>query len=365
MSDTITGVLKKDKKSGFVLRDPQNSFRPGKTIVTIPGKLAGRYKLVEGARVTGTLQKARNGFMMDRITEIGGLSPEDFARRKPMRDLTVISPDERLHLSDCGDMTMRIVDLIAPVGKGTRGMIVSPPKAGKTTILEKLCNAISKSDPDIRVIAMLVDERPEEVTHFRRSVKADVYASTNDQPYQEHVDLTRMVLAHVQVELECGHDIVVMVDSLTRIGRAFNLMGSGKGRVMTGGMEVGALETPRRFFGMARNIEGGGSVTILATALVDTGSRMDELIFQEFKGTGNSELVLDRKLADMRLFPAINITESGTRREDLLYDEAIVRRINKMRGMLAGRSPRDALGSLITTLEKYPDNEALLAELPG
>jgi len=159
--------------------------------------------------------------------------------------------------------------------------------------------------------------------------------------------------------------VVVLVDSLTRIGRAFNLAGSGKGRVMTGGMEVGAMETPRRFFGMARNIENGGSVTILATALVDTGSRMDELIFQEFKGTGNSELVLDRKLADMRLFPAINITESGTRREDRLYDEAIVSRINKMRGMLATRSPKDALGSLITTLEKYPTNEALLADLPG
>ena len=365
MSDSITGVLKKDKKSGFVLRDPKKYFRPGQTVIAVPGKLAGRYKLVEGAMVTGTLKKGRNGFMMDRILEVGGLPPADFARRRPMRDLTVISPDERLHLSDCGDMTMRIVDLIAPIGKGTRGLIVSPPKAGKTTILEKLANAISEADPDVHVMALLVDERPEEVTHFSRSVKADVFASTNDQPYQDHVGITQMMMSHAQVELECGRDVVVLVDSLTRIGRAFNLAGSGKGRVMTGGMEVGAMETPRRFFGMARNIENGGSVTILATALVDTGSRMDELIFQEFKGTGNSELVLDRKLADLRLFPAINITESGTRREDLLYDEAVVRRINKMRGMLATRSPKDALGSLITTLEKYPTNEALLADLPG
>jgi len=346
MSDSITGVLKKDKKSGFVLRDPKKYLRPGETVITVPGKLAGRYRLVEGAMVTGTLKKGRNGFMMDRILEVGGLPPADFARRTPMRDLTVISPDERLHLSDCGDMTMRIVDLIAPIGKGTRGLIVSPPKAGKTTILEKLANAISEAEPDIHIMAVLVDERPEEVTHFSRNVKADVYASTNDQPYQDHVGLTQMIMSHAQVELECGRDVVVLVDSLTRIGRAFNLAGSGKGRVMTGGMEV-------------------GSVTILATALVDTGSRMDELIFQEFKGTGNSELVLDRKLADMRLFPAINITESGTRREDRLYDEAIVSRINKMRGMLATRSPKDALGSLITTLEKYPTNEALLADLPG
>ncbi|MBU0741558.1 transcription termination factor Rho [bacterium] len=365
MSDTITGVLKKDKRSGFVLRDPKNSFRPGKTTITIPGKLAGRHKLVEGARVTGTLTKTRNGYVMDTIMEVCGLTTEDFARRTPMRDLVVISPDERLRLADSGDMTMRIVDLIAPIGKGTRGLIVSPPKAGKTTILEKLCNAISAAEPGTRVLALLVDERPEEVTHFRRNVQADVFASTNDQPYQEHVELTRMMMAHVQVELECGHDVVVVVDSLTRIGRAFNLMGSGKGRVMSGGMEVGALETPRRFFGMARNIENGGSVTILATALVDTGSRMDELIFQEFKGTGNSEIVLDRQLADLRLFPAISITESGTRREDRLYDEATVSRINRMRGMLAERSPRDALGSLITTLEKYPDNEALLAALPA
>jgi len=365
MSDTITGVLKKDRKSGFVLRDPKNSFRPGKDVISVPGKLAGRLKLIEGAEVTGTLQKSRNGFAMNRILKICGRDPESFAGRTPMRDLTVISPDERLRLSRCGDMTMRIVDLIAPIGKGTRGLIVSPPKAGKTTILEKLCNAIKHDDPDARVLALLVDERPEEVTHFRRSVAADVFASTNDQSYKDHVELVRMVMAHIQVELECGRDVVVVVDSLTRIGRAFNLAGSGKGRVMTGGMEVGAMETPRRFFGMARNIEHGGSVTILATALVDTGSRMDELIFQEFKGTGNSELVLDRQLADLRLFPAINITESGTRREDKLYDEADVSRINRMRGMLAERSPRDALGSMLKTMEKFPDNEALLASLPA
>lgn len=365
MSDSITGVLKKAPKAGFVLRDPKTSFRPGPTTITIPSKLAGRYRLVEGVQVTGTLKKGRNGFVMDRIIEAAGLKPEDFAKRPPMRDLTAISPDERLRLADCGDMTMRIVDLIAPVGKGTRGLIVSPPKAGKTTILEKLCNAIAESDPEMRVIALLVDERPEEVTHFRRNVKADVYASTNDQSYNDHVDLTRLMMSHTQAELECGRDVVVVVDSLTRIGRAFNLAGSGKGRVMTGGMEVGAMETPRRFFGMARNVEHGGSVTILATALVDTGSRMDELIFQEFKGTGNSELVLDRQLADLRLFPAINITESGTRRDDMLYGEETIRKINRMRGMLAERSPRDALGSLLKTLEKFPDNESLLASLPA
>jgi transcription termination factor Rho len=363
MSQTISGVLKKDR-GGFVLRNHKNSFKPGADTIMVPSHLARKYALCAGAMVEGTLQEAKKGYKLDQITKVGGLAPEQFSKRAKFKDLIVISPQDRLRLGDSGNLSMRIVDLIAPVGKGTRGLIVSPPKAGKTTMLEHLANSISDTEPDARVMALLVDERPEEVTHFRRSVKAEVYASTNDQSVQDHVDLTEMLMSHVRVELECGRDVVVLVDSLTRMGRAYNLASPGSGRTMSGGLEAGAMETPRRFFGMARNIEGGGSVTILATALVDTGSRMDELIFQEFKGTGNSEIVLDRWLADSRIFPAIHVGQSGTRREDLLYDQATINRINRMRRMLSSRQPKDAIELMIRMMDKYETNDAFLKELP-
>ena len=239
-------------------------------------------------------------------------------------------------------------------------MIVSPPKAGKTTLLEKIAEAIHAESPDARIIALLIDERPEEVTFFQRAVKAEVLASSSDQSVQEHVELAELTLAHIQSELECGHDVVVLVDSLTRMGRAFNLKGTGRKRTMSGGIEVGALEFPRRFFGLARNIENGGSVTIIATALIDTGSRMDQVIFEEFKGTGNCEIVLDRSLAESYIFPAIDIRKSSARKEEQLYPEEEYLGLVKLRRMLAGLEPKEAMRTLLQLYEKYATNRELL-----
>lgn len=229
---------------------------------------------------------------------------------------------------------------IAPMGKGTRGLIVAPPKTGKTRLLEEIACAIHATDPDTRIIVLLIDERPEEVTHFRRKVPAEVLASSSDQHIRSHVNLVELTLAHIRCELECGRDIVVLLDSITRLGRAFNMNGAGSGRTMTGGLDAKALEIPRRFFGLARNIEDGGSVTVIATALVGTGSRMDDLIFQEFKGTGNSEIVLDRSLAESRIFPAINILTSGTRKEELLYTTDEIKWLAALRRRLSDGGPK-------------------------
>jgi transcription termination factor Rho len=263
---------------------------------------------------------------------------------------------------------MRIVDLIAPIGKGTRQLIVSPPKAGKTILLEQMVLAIRQSSPETRVIVLLVDERPEEVTHFRRSVEgAEVVASTSDHTADEHAELAELMLAHVQTELECGREIVLMIDSLTRLGRAFNnrtrRRGAPRGHTMSGGLEAGVMEIPRRLFGLARNIENGGSITIIATCLINTGSRMDQLIFEEFKGTGNSEIVLDRSLAEARVFPAIDIPASGTRKEARLYSEAHSRGLTTLRRVLSGYGSRGATEALFKLLRKYPTNEEFLESM--
>ncbi len=259
---------------------------------------------------------------------------------------------------------MRIVDLVAPIGRGTRGLIVSPPKAGKTILLEQLARAIHADAPETRIIVLLIDERPEEVTFFRRAVQAEVFASSNDESVQEHVALAELMLAHIRTELECGRDLVVLVDSLTRMGRTFNLADTRRrSRTLSGGLDAGALILPRRFFGLARNIEHGGSVTIIASALVDTGSRMDQLIFEEFKGTGNSEIVLNRDLAEARIFPAINLPASSTRRDELLYSPDEIQKINRLRRGLVGRKPVEVMMLLLKVLEKYPTNEELLRNI--
>jgi transcription termination factor Rho len=261
---------------------------------------------------------------------------------------------------------MRLIDLVAPIGKGTRGLIVSPPKAGKTMLLEQIAKAIRTDDPDTRLVVLLIDERPEEVTHFRRATAAEVFASSSDQPVQEHVELSELMLAHIRTELECGCNVVVLVDSLTRLVRAFNLRdsrGRNQSRTLSGGVEAGALQIPRRFFGLARNIENGGSVTILATILVDTGSRMDQFIFEEFKGTGNSEIVLDRSLAEAYIFPALDLPASGTRKEERLYSPDNSQRLAKLRRKLVDRPPREAMEFLLNLVAKYPSNEELLQSI--
>ncbi len=258
---------------------------------------------------------------------------------------------------------MRVVDLIAPIGKGTRGVIAAPPKAGKTQILAEIAAGIHADQPETRIIMLLVDERPEEVTHFRRTTPAEVLASSNDQSLDEHMALAEMTLAAVRCELECGHDVVLLMDSLTRLARASNLHGRGVGRTLTGGVDAGALEMPRRFFGLARNIEYGGSVTVIGTALVETGSAMDQVIYEEFKSTGNSEIVLDRALAEARIFPAIDVLASGTRRDERLYSEDDMLRLIKLRRWLAGGSSKAAMNGLLKLMEQTANNEELLQRL--
>jgi transcription termination factor Rho len=322
--------------------------------------------LVEGAEIAGTTRPDKNLVLLDKVESVCGLTVEQFKKRIPYQELTAISPHERFDLGKSGELSMRMVDLVAPMGKGTRGLIVSPPKAGKTTMLSQLANAIVADVPQTKVIVLLIDERPEEVTYFKRGVPgATVVASSIDQSIDEHIELAEILLAYIKVQLECGRDIVVLVDSITRMGRAFNRKGSGTGRVMSGGLEAGVLEIPRRFLGMARKIENGGSVTIIATALVDTGSRMDQLIFEEFKGTGNSEIILSRALAEQRIFPAIDIPASGTRMDEILWGEANSKKLANLRKGLFKCRPAEAINTLTAALKKYPTNAELLKILPG
>jgi transcription termination factor Rho len=334
--------------------------------IHVPARLIRAHGLPKGATVSGPVRQGKPRPQLTAVQSVCGLSPETFQERTPFDQLIPVDPSERFHLAASGDPGMRIVDLVAPIGKGTRGLIVSPPKAGKTLLLEQIAQAIRSGDPQTRLIVLLIDERPEEVTFFRRAVDAEVFASSSDRSLREHVALAELMLAHIRTELECGRDIVVLVDSLTRMARTYNLQGPrrGGGRSLSGGLEAGALEIPRRFFGLARNVENGGSVTILATVLVDTDSRLDQVIYEEFKGTGNSELVLDRSLAEARLFPAINLTASGTRKAHLLYAPDDYERLVRLQRALAQRPTKQALTSLLQLLEKHPTNEALLQAIP-
>jgi len=363
MAETVTGVLKRNSNGTGVLVNPAFSFRPDRSDVFVPASLVKR--LCEGAMVTGDVHNGKRGREIISVDSICGLSLTDFEARTGYKELTAINPNERFNLGITGDVTMRLVDLIAPIGRGTRGLIVSPPKAGKTMLLEQLTHSIRADAPEAHVIVLLIDERPEEVTHFRRAVDAMVLASSIDQTPKEHMELSELALAHIRAEFESGHDVVVLIDSLTRMGRTFNLKPSTRGsRIMSGGIGVGAWDVPRKFFGMARNAENAGSVTISATALIDTGSRGDQLIFEEFKGTGNSEIVLDRKLAEARVFPAINLEASGTRKEENLHTPEDLVRITQLRRALAGRPPREAMDIMLGLVNKYPTNKELLASLP-
>jgi transcription termination factor Rho len=360
MPDRTKGILKRIRGGAGTLCDPSSASLPADREPYVPAKLIRQHDLVEGACVTGTIQSSKQGLQLATVETVCGLDPEAFRKRTPFARLVAIDPCERFHLAVTGETSTRIVDLMAPIGKGTRGLIVSPPKAGKTMLLEHLAQAIHTAEPETRIIVLLIDERPEEVTYFRRAVEAEVFASSSDQRLNEHVALTELMLAHIRTELECGHDVVVLLDSLTRLSRTFNLKGSGRGRTLSGGLDAGAMEIPRRFFGLARNVEDGGSVTILATVLVDTGSRMDQLIFEELKGTGNSEIVLDRSLADARIFPAIDLSASSTRKSERLYSAEEHQRLIRLRRALAQHKPKDAMALLLKLLQKYPSNEELL-----
>jgi len=366
MSKMDSGVLKKVDENRYLLRKADRAFRPSPKDVFVPANLVECFGLEEGATLQGPVTNGRGKPRLARINTICGMRPSEFHKRVRFPQLVAIDPCEKFNLAINGDLSMRVIDLLAPIGKGSRALIVSPPKAGKTIILEQIAKSIRKDKPDVRLMVLLVDERPEEVTNFRRTVDAEVFASTNDRPAQEHIELTETLLAHVRTELECGRDIVILVDSLTRMGRAFNQKDNGRAndRIMSGGLGAGALEVPRRFFGLARNIENGGSVTIIATALVETNSRMDELIFQEFKGTGNCEIVLDRSLADRRIFPAINIHETGARKEERLHGPEIYQRISLVRRALADYPPQEMIEVFLRQLRKYDNNEEFLNSIP-
>jgi transcription termination factor Rho len=364
MSSTASGVLEILNGRGGFLRNAERSFQPDGKDPFVSQQLIGRFGLSSGVVVTGPMQADKQGPRLADVESICGMTPQAFKSRTPFTELAAINPDRRYHLGVGGNPSMRIVDMFAPIGRGTRGLIVAPPKTGKTRLLEELTIAIHADAPEARIVVLLIDERPEEVTHFRRQVPAEVLASSSDQAIDTHVRLANLCMAQVRCELECGHEVVVMVDSITRMGRAFNQHGTGSGRTMSGGLDSRALEIPRKFFGMARNVENGGSVTVIASALIETGSRMDDMIFEEFKGTGNSEIVLDRALADARVFPAINLRSTGTRRDDLLYPAAELNAINKIRRRIIEIPPQQAIEELLKLQERYPTNEELLKNIP-
>ncbi|MBU1740045.1 MAG: transcription termination factor Rho, partial [Proteobacteria bacterium] len=303
---------------------------------------------------------ARGGHAVKNVITISGLPPAEAAGLPKFNNLTSVSPTERLRMETSGGpVTMRLVDLVTPLGRGARGLIVAPPRTGKTTILKQMAQAMTTNQPDLKVIALLVDERPEEVTDMRRSIDGLVVASSMDQEPANHRRIATLMIAAARRRVEAGEDVFVILDSVTRLARAFN-QAQNSGRTMTGGLDAKAMEVPRQIFGSARETEEGGSLTIVATALVDTGSRMDELIFQEFKGTGNMELSLSREMADRRVWPAINIAESGTRKEELLFDELERATVPLIRRALLKLRPEQATEKMAQTLAKHPDNKSFL-----
>ena len=364
--ETGCGFLEVAEKGFGFLRSPENRFQPKPTDIFVTPDTIKRCFLREGCKVAGKLQPPHRGNspQMKEVQSVNDMPFEEFIQAVRFENLTTIDPIEKFTLETTPDvLETRIIDLVTPVGKGTRGIIVAPPRTGKTTILKQIANAITINHPDVFVMVLLIDERPEEVTDFQRSVKAEVVASSNDMDIETHVRLSRFMIERCRRLVECGKDVVVLLDSITRVARAYNSNHGGSGRTMPGGVDARALEIPRKMFAAARKIENGGSLTILSTALVDTGSRMDELIFQEFKGTGNMELVLDRKLSDRRIYPAIDIPKSGTRKEEKLFPAKHLDAIRKLRRMMVDLNPIEAMETLQAACKKHKTNEELLAKL--
>ena len=348
-------------------------YMPTKDDAYIPVKLTRQFGLRKGDHVSGLSRPAgrneKNPAMLE-IYTVNGQDPEKARHRPRFEDLTPLFPDSKLRMEDPKDptnMTARIIDLIAPIGKGQRGIIVSPPKAGKTTVMKTIAASIEKNNPEVKLIVLLIDERPEEVTDMRRTVKGEVIASTFDRPSDEHTHIAEMTIEKAKRMVEMGEDVVIILDGITRLSRAYNLAAPASGRVMSGGIDAGALYPPKKFFGAARNVEEGGSLTILATALVETNSRMDEAIFEEFKGTGNMELRLDRRIAERRVFPAIDVDASSTRHEELLFERKQLQLVWKLRRVLSGLAqdgnPAPGLEMLMDRLKTFGTNDEFLAEI--
>lgn len=347
MCKTFSGYLVKRKPfSKIVTPDDINNRNP----VMMSNKMLSRLKLEHGLRMTVEYSEVRGKKNVTKILSICGHEPEIYYNRKKLKETTVINPTEKFAFSDSKYTSLKVLDKFAPIGKGTRGLIVAPPRTGKTSLLKDLTLEVTEKNPDIFTLVLLVDERPEEITDFKRSTDAVVFASSNDENLGAHVFTTSLAMSIAKNEVESGNDVLLLIDSLTRISRVYNLNHKGTGKVMSGGISAGALDIPRKFFGMARNIEEGGSLTILATILVDTGSRMDQLIFEEFKGTGNCDIILDRDLAENRIFPAIDILHSGTRKDELFYTEDEFEKLNDFRRSLLKRDKTSALQTLINSV---------------
>ena len=359
----VRGILEVGEKGFGFLRNPARSFQISPNDIYVSPDIIRKFRLRPGLEIEGRAVPPKKGSPpLAEIFKMNGQPPEKWASLKKFDDLTSLNPNERFFLETVPDRyTTRVVDLVAPVGKGTRGLIVAAPRTGKTTLLHHIADAVLSNHPDVHTMVLLVDERPEETTDFRRSVKGgEVIASTNDQTIEEHVRTAKMAIERAKRMVEFGRDVFIVLDSITRLARAFNNYIGSTGRTMTGGLDARAMEQPRRIFASARKAEEGGSLTIIATALIDTGSRMDELIFQEFKGTGNSELVLDRKIAEQRYWPAVDINASGTRREELLLAPKDLEAITRLRRALSGAPPVEAIQRLLTGLSKFKTNKEFL-----
>ena len=374
-SETCIGVLEWETPHEGRLRRWENGPVKSEKDPFVPIKLKDEYALRAGQLLTTEViqKKSKNKKkgkprnvrpVVASVTAIEGIDPSKYASQKPFDEMTVIDPAPRMTLEHKGcPPACRLIDLFCPIGFGTRGLIVAPPKAGKTVLLQNIAQGIHHNHPDVEVVALLIDERPEEVTEFKRAVPAEVLASSNDQNVDEHIELGIMAIERAKRKLEAGKDVVVLLDSLTRLGRAFNNSKkfASSGRTMSGGLDSKALEVPKQLFGAARNIEGEGSLTIIASCLVDTGSRADQIIFEEFKGTGNMELILDRSISELRLFPAINLAASGTRKEDLLMDAHECKTVIALRRRLINMKPSIQIQQLLAALERFETNEKLVS----
>ncbi|WP_306259273.1 transcription termination factor Rho [Pararhizobium sp. IMCC21322] len=348
---------------GF-LRSPQSNYLPGPDDIYISPSQIRRFSLRTGDTVEGHIRSPKDGeryFALLRVNTINFADPEEGRHKTHFDNLTPLYPDERFNMEiddpTRKDLSGRVIDLVAPLGKGQRALIVAPPRTGKTVLLQNIANSIAANHPECYLIVLLIDERPEEVTDMQRSVDGEVISSTFDEPASRHVQVAEMVIEKAKRLVEHGRDVVILLDSITRLGRAYNTVVPSSGKVLTGGVDANALQRPKRFFGAARNIEEGGSLSIIATALIDTGSRMDEVIFEEFKGTGNSELVLDRKVADKRTFPSMDILKSGTRKEDLLMGKSELQKVFVLRRILSSMGTVDAIEFLLDKLKQTKSND--------
>lgn len=364
------GVLEIVQEGGYgFLRSSDYNYMPSPDDIYVSPSQVKSLGLKTGDTIQGTLRPPKEGekyFALIKVESINGKEPADVRDRVGFEHLTPLFPDEKLNLThDAKNYSTRIIDLLSPIGKGQRGLIVAQPKTGKTTLLKDIANAIAANHPEVYLIVLLVDERPEEVTDMARSVRGEVISSTFDEPADKHVKLANIVLEKAKRMVECGHDVVILLDSITRLARAYNTVQPASGKILSGGVDANALHKPKRFFGAARKIENGGSLTIIATALIDTGSKMDEVIFEEFKGTGNMELQLDRKLSNKRVYPAIDILASSTRREDLLLEKSVLQKIWVLRNHLADMNPEEAMNTLLKYMHGTRSQEEFLISMNG